>query len=105
MNIKYGIELSLAANTDLDDIFAYIADVSLSGEIAKNLMLEIHEAILSLGEMPQRFARSFDPTLAAKGYRRLNVKKYIILYSIDEQNKIVTIARIFHSSRNYEKYI
>ena len=105
MSIRYNINLTLAANTDLDDIFAYIADASPSAETAKNLMLEIHEMILSLSEMPQRFSRSFDPTLAEKGYRRAKVRKYIILYLIDEKNKAVNIARVFHSSMNYEKYV
>ena len=105
MNIKYDINLSLAANTDLDDIFAYIADASPSGEAAKNLMQEIHEAILSLSEMPHRFSRSPDPTLADKGYRRVGVKKYIVLYLIDEEAKTVNIARVFHSNRDFGKYI
>ena len=105
MNIRYNINLSLAANNDLEEIFSYIAGTSSSDQTANNLMLKIHEMILSLDEMPQRFSFSFDPTLAEKGYRRANVKKYIILYLIDEENKTVNIARIFHSSMNYEKYI
>ena len=105
MNIKYNIYMSLAANIDLEEIFSYIAGTSPSEQTANNLMLKIHELILSLEEMPQRFSRSLDQTLAEKGYRRANVKKYIILYLIDEENKTVNIARIFHSRMNYEKYI
>ena len=105
MNIKYNINLSLAANIDLEEIFSYIVNTSSSEQTAKDIMLKIHEMILSLSEMPQRFSLSLDPTLAGKGYRRANVKKYIILYLTDEENKTVTIARIFHSSMDYEKYI
>ena len=104
MDTKYNINLSLAANIDLEEIFSYIANTS-SEQTARELMLKIHEMILSLDEMPHRFGLSLDPTLAEKGYRRANVKKYIILYLTDEENKTVTIARIFHSSMDYEKYI
>ena len=75
MGIKYDVEVSLAASIDLEEIFSYISNSFLTEQTAKNLMMKIHETILSLSEMPQRFSLSLDPTLAEKGYRKTSVKK------------------------------
>jgi addiction module RelE/StbE family toxin len=105
MGTKYKVILSNAAYNDLDEIFSYIAETQRAEGSAKDFMLEIHKMILSLDEMPQRFRFSLDVSLAQKGYRRVVVKKkYLILYLIDEQSKIVNIARIVHGSTDYAKY-
>ena len=79
MDIKYKVEISPAASNDLEEIFSHIANVLFEEQSARNLMLEIHEMILSLSEMPERFSLSQDPVLAERGYRRALVKKYVIL--------------------------
>jgi len=104
MATKYAVAVSLAANSDLDEIFSYIAN-TVSEQNAANYMREIQNMILSLSEMPERFSLSLDPTLAARGYRRAIVKKYIILYTINKTDNTVNIARIFHGSMDYTKYI
>jgi plasmid stabilization system protein ParE len=35
-------------------------------------------------------------------YRRLNVNNYLALYWIDESKNLITVARIFHGSQDYE---
>ena len=105
MTIKYKVNLSIAANNDLDEIFSYITNTLLAAETDRNLMNEIQKMVLSLDGMPQRFSYSLDPTLAQRGYRRVLVKKYIVLFLVDEENKIVNVARVFHGSMDYQKYI
>ena len=34
-------------------------------------------------------------------YRRMVVNNYVILYTIDEQEKIVYVAHIYYGGRNY----
>ena len=103
--IEYTVNISLAANNDLDEVFSYIANSLHDEQNAVKLMREIQDMILSLSEMPERFSLSLDSTLAKRGYRRAAVKKYVILYTIDKKNKIVNIMRIFHGSMDYTKYI
>jgi len=105
MAIRYTVNISLAANSDLDEIFSYISNTLHAEQSAINLMREIQDMILSLSEMPERFSFSLDPMLAGRGYRRTTVKKYVILYIIDKGNKIVNIMRVFHGSTDYTKYI
>ena len=105
MAIKYAVQISIEANNDLDEIFSYITNTLYAEQSAINLMREIQDMILSLSEMPERFSLSLDPILVRRGYRRVTVKKYVILYTIDKKNKIVNVARIFHGSMDYKKYI
>ena len=105
MVTKYRVEIFPAASNDLDEIFSHIANVLFEEQIAKNLMREIHEMILSLDEMPERFSFSHDPVLAERGYRRAIVKRYVILYLVDKEKKIVNVARVFHGTTDYAKYI
>jgi len=105
MDIKYAVKISFEANSDLNEIFTYIANALSAEQTAYNLMREIQDVILSLGEMPERFSLSLEKTLAAKDYRRATVKKYVILYTVDGKNKTVNVARIFHGSMDYAKYI
>ena len=105
MAIKYKVKISVEVNRDLNDIFTYITDNLHSQQTAFNLMREIQDKILSLGEMPERFGFSLEPIFSEKGYRKVTVKKYVILYKIDEKNKIVNVSRVFHERMNYSKYI
>ena len=105
MDIKYTVNITLAANNDLDEIYSYISNTLDSEQSALNLMREMQDMILSLSEMPERFSLSPDPALAARGYRRAVVKKYVILYIVDKENKTVSVMRIFHGSMNYAEYI
>ena len=105
MDIKYKVKITYEANNDLNEIFTYIINNLREEQTAFNLMREIQDMILSLGEMPELFGLSLEPTLAAKGYRRVTVKKYVVLYTVDENSKTVNVARVFHGSMDYAKYI
>ncbi len=46
-----------------------------------------------------------DPELRAAGYRKLFVKNYVIIYTVDDTTSTVQIIRYFHTSQDYEKYL
>jgi len=102
---KYKVKLSINARNELDSIFAYIANTLDSPTTAAELSLKIYDTILSLDEMPNRFPRITEEIPTSEEYRKAIVKNYVILYLINEDNKIVNIAHVFHGSMNYIKYI
>ena len=105
MSTKYQVKITSIASNDLYEIYSYIAETLFAETSAKNLMREIDNAITSLNEMPYRYSLSLDKTLRGKGYRRVVIKSYVILFQVNEKDKIVTVVRVFHSSMNYTKYI
>jgi plasmid stabilization system protein ParE len=35
----------------------------------------------------------------------LVIHKYVVLYSVDEENKTVIVMRVFYGAMDYEKYV
>ena len=48
---------------------------------------------------------SQEPLLRARGYRKFLIGNYVALYLVDTKNQKVWIARIFHGSQDYQKYL
>lgn len=98
---KYKVKLSPAAFRDLNSIYQYIAEKLRVPETALKLANEIENAVLSLGEMPQRGAERNIGIFANKGYRQVFVKNYTIVYRIDEVKKTVIVITVRYSPSNF----
>lgn len=46
-----------------------------------------------------------DVRLKQWGYRKAIIKNYILVYRVDDKNKIVYILRIFYGRQNYIDYL
>lgn len=103
--MAYKITISNAANKDLNEIIDYIASHLLNSIAAKALLDDIEDKYGQLKEFPYMFERSNDKILNEKGYRKIVVKNYVVLYLIDESNKEINIMRFFYCGQKYEKYI
>ena len=101
----YKLKITEAAFDDLDAIYKYIDEQLLEPVIAQNITDEIEKQIRSLTDFPHRCALSRNELLAKKGYRILVVKNYVAPYLVNESPKQVIVARVFHGSMDYEKYI
>lgn len=99
---SYNIVLSNVGEHDLLEIGRYISMELLEPELARKLVSKIGDAILSLERMPYRGALVKDRHLAQMGIRYLPVENYIVFYAIDEKAKVVSIARVLYSRRNWQ---
>lgn len=93
---KYTVQMTQAAIMDLETINAYIAEVLLSADTAKQQCARILEKINSLATLPNR-----NRTLYLKGkfpYHQIQVDNYTVFYSVSD-NK-VTVFRILYSASN-----
>jgi toxin ParE1/3/4 len=86
------------AETDLDDIWLYVARHSGSIEIANRLIDTITERFLVLGSFPL-LGRSRDDDFGP-GYRSFAVGEYVIVYCLEGEN--VLILRVVHGRRDLE---
>ena len=105
MDIEFKVKVTKTAKADIRSAFNYIKDGLKEPEIAKNIMREIDTTIIDLKFMPGRWGFSLDETLASRGYHRALVKRYVILFLIDEAKKIVTVTNVFHGTQDYAKYV
>ena len=73
---------------------------TLSPDAALRYYDLLTEEIASLSRMPKRCPRPKDLALAAKGYRYLIVKDYLVFYVVSGQT--VQIRRILYGRRDYQ---
>ena len=90
--------LAPQAESDLDDIWYYVAIESGNVEIADRLIDSITERFLRLAGHPY-LGRSRDDELG-NGLRSFPVGEYLIVYLVE--NKDVLILRVVHGRRDLE---
>ena len=101
MGQNYKVKLYPTEEQDLLDI---INDLNtLSSEVALQYYDLLTEQIASLSSMPERCARSRDLILAAKGYRYLILKKYLVFFIVAEDT--VQIHRILYGRSDYRSIL
>lgn len=103
--MDYKITITYSANKDLDEIVDYIVNHLFNTTAAKDLLNDIEDKYKQLAEFPYMFEEVRDKILKKKGYRKIVVKNYIILYLIDELDKEINIMRFFYCGKKYEKYL
>ena len=99
--VKYRVDVSEPAEEDLRDIVRYISGYLSAPMTATRMMETIEKALLQLSDMPYGFPVVRDDRLAGMGYRHVNVKNYIVFYTVDEPKKVVDVERILYARRDW----
>lgn len=97
---KYKIQLNARAYRDLEEIFEYIANNLQSPEYAKGQTDRLWKSLKTLEIFPSSHQERLVGNYAGKGYRQLLIDKYLAIFKIDEQRKIVKIITIQYQGRN-----
>ena len=94
----YKVKIFPTAKRDMEDVISYLN--TLSPDAALRYYDLLVDEIASLAKMPERCPRPKDLALAAKGYRYLIVKNYLVFYVV--AGDTVQIRRILYARRNYQ---
>lgn len=90
---------------DMSEIVQYIAETLYSPDAANRLRSKFKEAAQSLKELPHRCpAAQLSKAFKQKSngeYRKMKIDNYLMLYQINETEKIVTITRVIYARMNY----
>ena len=95
---NYKIKIFPRAKQDMEEVIDYLN--TLSPDVALKYYDLLVEEIAGLSQMPERCPRPKDLALAARGYRYLIVKNYLVFYVI--AGNTVQIRRILYARRNYK---
>ena len=96
----YSVEITAPAQQDLLSIVLYIRDILQAPAATQSVLQTIREEIRGLCHMPERYPLWEDEPWRSQGLRKMVVKKYIVLYLIEQQRQAVQIARIFYGGRD-----
>ena len=95
MNIKYNVEITAAAEQDVEEIWIYIADDS--PEKAHAFIIRLEEQIETLEQLPERCPLIPENEQLGTPYRHLLHGAYRTIFRIT--GKTVYILRIIHGTR------
>lgn len=95
MTKKYDVYLTKSAQVDIEQIFDYISDDSLTNAVS--FISEIEQKVFSLENHPNRNPLIPENEFFEASYRHLIYKKYRIIYRISESS--VFVLRIVHGAQ------
>jgi addiction module RelE/StbE family toxin len=103
--LKYTLSFSSSFNRDIQTACDYITSTLNNPTAAVNLLDEIEKQLRSLKQHPLSHPFVRDEYLASRGFRMLMIKNYMLFYKADNEQKIITVHRFFHGSRNWKEIL
>ncbi len=101
----YNLEYLPVARQDMIDIVRYISRELNNPIAADRLAVELIEAGNSIPVLPYANPAYIPLRPLKHEYRKLLVRNYMMLYWLDEEKKMVTVARVVYAKRDYEKLL
>lgn len=88
MERRYEVTITNGAASDLRAIYRYIAYSLKEQTIAKKWLASIKKEIGSLSHMPQRIKLMDDEPWRSRGFRKLIVGNYVVIFIIKEPSLV-----------------
>lgn len=102
---KYIVEISETAEQDLENIISYLK-YSLAGDIiADKYKILFKQELKNLENIAESMPILDENLTGHKNIRKVNVRNYIIFYTVDEENFRALVLRIGHAFMDWEKYL
>lgn len=98
---QYKIIITPTAFKEINKIYDYISEDLYAKNAARDIMQRIENTIQKLKYAPKIYMQIEKTDELKRSYRRIVIKKYVILYTIDEKNKVVHIVHMYYGGRNY----
>lgn len=89
------------AEQDLREIYNYIANTLLSPENAERQLSRLETGILNLKQFPKRHRIYLEKTEHKREIRFMPSDNFLIFYTSNDDDKIVTILRVMYSKRDF----
>ena len=103
--MKYMIDITAQAKSDLQSIYEYIAFELIAPENAAGQLDRLEESIMKLDYMPLRFKEYEYEPWKSRGLRIMPMDNFVVLYIPNEETGVITIIRIIYGGRNIEEQL
>lgn len=102
---EYLVEISETAEQDLEKIISYLRQ-NLAGDIiADKYKILFKQELKNLENVTGSMPVLDEELTGYKNIRKVNVRNYIIFYTVDEEKFKVFVVRIGHAFMDWEKYL
>ena len=99
--ITYQVEFTDECIEEINEIYEYISKKLIANESAKRLIQKVKKNILLLSSNPRLYTKIEKENDIELEYRRMVINNYVVLYTIDDEKKIVYISHMYYGKRNY----
>ena len=99
--MEYRVKLTDQFLDEFEEICDYISNKLKNIDASNRLREKVIYNIFLLENSPRMCIEIENVDRAERQYRRLVINNYVILYTIDEEQKIIYIAHIYYGGRNY----
>ena len=103
--MKYMIDITAQAKSDLQSIYEYIAFELIAPENAAGQLDRLEKSIMKPGYMPLRFKEYEHEPWKSRGLRVMPMDNFVVLYIPNEETGVITIIRIIYGGRNIEEQL
>ena len=92
----YKLEFLPVAKKDMDDIIYYVSHNLKNSSAARKLSKNFIKSANSILDFPYGLSIYKYSEKLANNYRCIRIKNFLMFYTINEKDKIVTIVRVLH---------
>lgn len=103
--MTYHVVLTRQTETDLGELFQYIAVNLQSVQNASGQLDRLEKAIASLEQLPERFRVYDQPKWRERNLRVMPVDHYLVFYIPDHDSETVTVLRILYGGRDIDRQL
>lgn len=100
---NYQVIFTKQSEKEMKSIYNYISKTLYTRVSALQLMKDINSKVMYLSTFPRLYRELKIKNSNGVKYHRMVVKKYIVIYTVNEKKKAIYILHIFHSRSNYLK--
>lgn len=100
--MTYEIAITDQAADDLDKIYEYIAFEKLSPDNATGLINRLEGKIMDLMKFPKKYRTYEKEPWHSRGLRVMSVEQYVVLYILNENERVVTVFRVMYAGMNID---
>jgi toxin ParE1/3/4 len=101
----FTVSFTRPAENDLAATIDYLKEILKAPIAAVNLLDEVEEKVKLLTENP--FINPIDANdyLTENAIRHIRVKNYLMFYTINKEQRTVSIIRVLYARRDWENYL
>lgn len=99
--MAYKLDISENALEEIENTQKHITEKLRNPTAAKQFVSDLIKCLELLKTTPEIYEYCSDSRLNRKKYRRAIIHNYLLFYTIEEENKVVKIAHLYHNKKNY----
>lgn len=100
-NMEDKVKFTEKCLEDIEEACQYIEEKVKTENAADRLRIKIKDSVKGLSTSPEMYAKTEKLDRVKRVYRRIPIDNYVLLYTVDKENKIVYMSHMYYGGRNY----